>query len=371
MSFTLWSSWSEYGRLMAASMMKIPIDGVVPTTNHLESFNGLLKRKHLARWLHSGHRLRFDTLIYLLTTRILPDLYSQRRAQQAYSQWLTERFGQFTGGIALKEVHKLVCTERLARLAKSRSVLAWWVPDANKDDQAKEIVRLGRITQPLKSNNLDGYVATCASTSANLGDPYHTRYEVMLERQGVLSSCTCQDFMKNGGACKHLRSLRIIVDAWIMQQHESPFFYPSSRHLAQGAHDRLANSCRQVPMPPEPLPPIADWSLLQQAANDSVGLDVGEHDEPIIECGDTEGSSSSDEDITDFVSVLRPGMHQLPIYPDSAGWPWCRCHSSSSSTAGGAFHWKVVAFTPWSQCTPRRGSGRAHCPSSRICHSHR
>jgi hypothetical protein len=64
----LWQSWSEFGRIRASSVLKIPIDGVIPTTNHLESFNAILKRKHLAAHLHSGHRLQFDSLIHLLIT---------------------------------------------------------------------------------------------------------------------------------------------------------------------------------------------------------------------------------------------------------------------------------------------------------------
>ncbi|KAJ7777944.1 hypothetical protein DFH07DRAFT_691665, partial [Mycena maculata] len=43
----LWKSWSDYGRTVAAALLGCHFDGVIPTTNHLESFNGVLKRKHL------------------------------------------------------------------------------------------------------------------------------------------------------------------------------------------------------------------------------------------------------------------------------------------------------------------------------------
>ncbi|KAJ7254555.1 hypothetical protein C8J57DRAFT_1076157, partial [Mycena rebaudengoi] len=46
----LWQSWSDYGRRIAAALLGCHMDGVIPTTNHLESFNGVLKRKHLRRW---------------------------------------------------------------------------------------------------------------------------------------------------------------------------------------------------------------------------------------------------------------------------------------------------------------------------------
>ncbi|KAF8518308.1 hypothetical protein JB92DRAFT_3082453 [Gautieria morchelliformis] len=50
MSHALWQSWSARGRQQASVLLDIPVEGVLPTTNHLESFNGILKRKHIARW---------------------------------------------------------------------------------------------------------------------------------------------------------------------------------------------------------------------------------------------------------------------------------------------------------------------------------
>ncbi|KAI0336984.1 hypothetical protein BDW22DRAFT_1295758, partial [Trametopsis cervina] len=43
----LWASWSRYGREKAAQYLKIPLECVIPTTNHLESLNGNLKRKYV------------------------------------------------------------------------------------------------------------------------------------------------------------------------------------------------------------------------------------------------------------------------------------------------------------------------------------
>lgn len=74
MSVELWSSWSRYGREKAAAQLCIPLEGVIPTTNHLESLNGNLKRKYVPQWQHSGHRLRFDLLLYHLVSHILPQI---------------------------------------------------------------------------------------------------------------------------------------------------------------------------------------------------------------------------------------------------------------------------------------------------------
>ena len=51
---TLWHSWSQYGWLKAAKRLGCKVSGVLPATNHLESFNGILKRKHLQHFQHGG-----------------------------------------------------------------------------------------------------------------------------------------------------------------------------------------------------------------------------------------------------------------------------------------------------------------------------
>jgi len=75
-------SWSDYGHQIAAKILNCPLDGVLPTTNHLESFNGVLKRKHLHRWQRRGRRLRVDVLLRLLATKILPTIFEQRAAER-------------------------------------------------------------------------------------------------------------------------------------------------------------------------------------------------------------------------------------------------------------------------------------------------
>jgi hypothetical protein len=75
----LWKSWSDFGRKVAASLLGCEMEGVIPTTNHLESFNGVLKRKHLRRWQNGGRRIRIDVLIQVLITHILPSIFQERR----------------------------------------------------------------------------------------------------------------------------------------------------------------------------------------------------------------------------------------------------------------------------------------------------
>lgn len=142
MSLTIWRSWSDWGRVAASTILKIPVEGVIPTTNHLESFNAILKRKHLPAWLHSGHRLRFDSLIHILITRILPGIYNHRQAQKTYSDWLSHRFSDHAGGIDLNGLHR-----GLANKAKAKTEpLCWWEgPNPSRDAEAERIVSLKRI----------------------------------------------------------------------------------------------------------------------------------------------------------------------------------------------------------------------------------
>jgi hypothetical protein len=75
---TLWQSWSDLGRQIAARVLNCPFENVLPTTNHLESFNGILKRKHLYLWQKESRRLRVDILVHLLIVKVFLSIFEQR-----------------------------------------------------------------------------------------------------------------------------------------------------------------------------------------------------------------------------------------------------------------------------------------------------
>ena len=139
MTVPLWQSWSEFGWIHVSTVLKIPIDGVIPTTNHLESFNAILKKKHLAALLHSSHWLQFDSLIHLVITQVLPDIFKHRKTQTDYNNWLALRFHEQAGGKVLVEAHK---TEVKERNARRKALLCWWVYHSNRDTAAKEIISI-------------------------------------------------------------------------------------------------------------------------------------------------------------------------------------------------------------------------------------
>jgi hypothetical protein len=102
----LWPSWSDYGRTVLASMLGTAVDGVIPTTNHLESFNRVLKRIHLRRWQNGGRRLRVDVLIHALVVYILPSIFKERRLINEQANRIAALVRLLPGGTALLEKRK-------------------------------------------------------------------------------------------------------------------------------------------------------------------------------------------------------------------------------------------------------------------------
>lgn len=226
----LWQSWSRKGRLYASTILKVPVEGVLPTTNHLESFNGLLKRKYLPRWQHSGTRLRIDFLIFTLITKILPEIFALRHSIRSYKTWLQHRFQNSAGGVDLVELRKI--QKQASPSQRSVCLLCWWTPHSRRDAEAQAIVHLKRIYNINQTLDCNQYEATCVSSRSVLGDPSARLYHIYIHRDGH-AGCTCPDFEQNGCACKHLRSFRLIIDSWIAQGLTGPFYYPATLEAAE------------------------------------------------------------------------------------------------------------------------------------------
>ena len=120
---SLWQSWSQKGCSVASTILKIPIEGVLPTINHLDLFNLVLKQKHIPRWQRSGSCLHFDFLIQILINNILPDIFATHISIKAYQAWLTERFEKLAGGVDL--------VDSKTRSSK-QGVVCWWESENQK-----------------------------------------------------------------------------------------------------------------------------------------------------------------------------------------------------------------------------------------------
>ncbi|KAL0568041.1 hypothetical protein V5O48_013952 [Marasmius crinis-equi] len=264
MDIAMWRSWSKWGRLTVASLLKIKIEKVASTTNHLESFNGILKRKHLARWFHSGHRLRFDFLILLLCNQILPGIYNRRTVQDQHTSWLSERFKPHAGGKDLVDVRR---NKELVQ--KSGAGICWWASDETRDQRANAIVSLRQITCQV-GNNPDSFLGKALSSKSN-----ELVYSLSLYRDGR-GSCSCLDFQENGGACKHLRAMRIVVDYSLSLSKAAPLHYPSSLPEGLSVRDAALSQIPATPPAPAPLPSTIDFSGIQASVQDHTALNSDE-----------------------------------------------------------------------------------------------
>jgi hypothetical protein len=86
-----WRSWSVAGAIEAAARMNVPLSQVARTTNHLESFNGRIKNKYFAPYLHSGRLPRIDVWVHTLITEALPTFFAEwaeRRELKGYFNFM-------------------------------------------------------------------------------------------------------------------------------------------------------------------------------------------------------------------------------------------------------------------------------------------
>ena len=241
---SIWRSWSQMGRSVASVLLSIPIEGVLPTTNHLESFNRLLKRKYIPLWQRSGARLRFDFLISILITHILPGIFLKRQAHHDYTQWLSARFSTH-----LQDATSTVALASRGKQTESSGGLCWWQDSEQRDANAHSLLDRGHLRDLAMHPNRDGYLAICTSSS-QIG----LCYRLELHRNGH-AMCSCPDFANRGGACKHLRAFRLVIEGWVLSgQVNDPFIFPTSPSAAKRirALQQPALDLNQPPPPPNP-----------------------------------------------------------------------------------------------------------------------
>ncbi|KAJ7939799.1 hypothetical protein B0H13DRAFT_1586918 [Mycena leptocephala] len=169
LSFDLWASWSDFGRYTAAEILGCDFEGVLPTTNYLKSFNGLLKRKYLRRWQRGGRRLRL-----------------QRAEQDHIAEWI----------LSLPGGDRLLANKR-AGWVDAPSLVAYFVADASRDTAAAQLLERNQISTP--TFDADVFSFSCYSSFATELDPNPLAYEVELRINGT-GSCNGPNFAKNGGA---------------------------------------------------------------------------------------------------------------------------------------------------------------------------
>ncbi|KAJ7218162.1 hypothetical protein C8J57DRAFT_1537513 [Mycena rebaudengoi] len=226
----LWQSWSDYGRTFAASLLGCGLDGVIPTTNHLESFNGVLKCSHLRRWQNGGRRLRIDVLIHALVMYILPSIFEERRMYIEQNNRRATQIRLLPGGAAL------LGQQNQKILPSAIPKIAYLVPDAECDSRGRELVMNRQISTPTPMPDNAGLTLTSFSSQALSIDIDPVTYTIRIGFNGAVS-CQCPDFQDRGGACKHIRGAFIILDDLRQRGINIPFIpvprSPAEAHAVQ------------------------------------------------------------------------------------------------------------------------------------------
>ncbi|CAK5263752.1 unnamed protein product [Mycena citricolor] len=201
MTEALWKSWSNHNRLLVAGMLGCGIEGVIPTTNHLESFNGVLKKTHLKHWQNGGRRLRIDVLLNALVCFILPSIFEERRLYLEQSSRLSAMIALLPGGADLLNKKQMSSVE----VVSERPKVAYLNPDSGRDSRASRLLEARQISVPEMMPGNMGLLFTCYSSQALSSEANPITYNIRAGFNGVVT-CTCMDFVQEGGACKHIRA---------------------------------------------------------------------------------------------------------------------------------------------------------------------
>lgn len=239
-----------------------------------------------------------------MITRILPGIFSHRKAQKEYSDWLTLRFQHHAGGENLVLIHDQY---RKDRDLQKRIPVCWWQIDPLRDAAAREAVALGRLT--IARRDFEAYVTACLSSKPPTSGVEPSCYTVELCRSGKASS-SCPDFQIRGGACKHLRAVRLCVDRWIANKQETAFFYPQSRVDAEeinssqrpriAEHQATSIALDSPPSSPSDNPGMIAWDpvSIQALGGDLTTVDAAG------EIPKVESESGSDDEYNIAVSLF-------------------------------------------------------------------
>lgn len=253
MPMAMWSGWSRRGREDAAARMGVKVEVILTTSNHLESFNGRLKNHYIPQWQHSGHRLRLDILVYFLITNILPRIFAQQRLLTDYALWLSKRFPGLAPSIDSKDPRSAgqAPGPRTLRSTPSHPATGfvprtWYAPDTKRDMDARMIYN-GKYLTPQSAGRPYELWARCMPSRLTLSSHtpdtdssalHPTSYFLTVHPSGS-ASCTCLDWLGRGGACKHLRAFRLLVELWRdCGTLPGPFIFPSTEDEARDIEAR-------------------------------------------------------------------------------------------------------------------------------------
>ncbi|KAF7794177.1 hypothetical protein EIP86_005308, partial [Pleurotus ostreatoroseus] len=263
------------------------VDGVLPTTNHLESFNRVFKYRHLPTAQRGGRRLRVDVLLQQLIMKILPSIFEFRALEEEEEARWEAQLSRLPGGDALLKAME-------QRKAADLPPVAYLVADVRRDAAATNILQSKQVGSPEFEEKTRTFHFSCYSSLVTPSDPHPVAYQVCLGVRGT-ALCNCPDFCNRGGACKHIRAALLYLNALRQQVPTIPLItLPTSEVEARGKQlldsEDVHSSSLQSPTHAMARAAAAIEDLLQE----SDGLEVAEdapttppsEDAPQQECGD-------------------------------------------------------------------------------------
>ncbi|KAJ9097952.1 hypothetical protein QFC20_006082 [Naganishia adeliensis] len=238
----LWMAWAEIGRTRLAQALDIPLGSVINTSNHLESFNNVLKNGWLRRCSTGrGRRLRTDVLVALLITRVIPGIFRTRAIAERERNWMANLL---EGLLAPQLIDAANLNRRAAR--EQRALERRKIQTIPDKWRAQEIFARGRVQQLWLAFDFSRLNAVCVPEF----NPNRLRifdemnYELCLRYTVMMGCwtgrCSCPDFSQRGGACKHLRALQLSINTADNRPSGLPLIhFPSSLEEAKEAEQQL------------------------------------------------------------------------------------------------------------------------------------
>ncbi|KAJ8089609.1 hypothetical protein PM082_014866 [Marasmius tenuissimus] len=278
-----WKSWSNIGREVASETLSCPVEDVLGTTNHLESFNNVLKNGRLAHVQRGGRRLRFDVLLKFVIQDMMPSIYEERTLLIEERNRRKARLLTLANGQELWNNFQ----ERQSP-SKSCSTLppvAFLLPDEARDAAAAGLVSHKQVGAPNWMSNMQGLNLTCISSLVAEHDRQSIEYQVQLWYSGLASSLLYVDSLRTHHNLQipHFPIPTSERDARSLQSHLSGIPDSSPPSSPAPTHS---------PEAPQPRPLLRAAERLHDLVSDSVGLLEPESDSSDSEDASVDDSSS-------------------------------------------------------------------------------
>ncbi|KAJ8090811.1 hypothetical protein PM082_024724 [Marasmius tenuissimus] len=325
MSEDLCIGWSDRGIIRAAKILGCRMEDIIPTTNHLESFNRVLKHKHIAGQQRSGRRLRVDILLHFTVTKMMPSIFEQRDMVRAACHQRNEWIRSLPGGESLLQGQ--VSPIQFQQLPS----VAYLVEDHARATAAISILNHRQLGAPAFDPEKGLYTFECYSSLATEYDANPQLYEIKIYTNNI-TSCTCPDFSSHGGACKHLRAALMTIDQYCQTptlRNLPQVDLPASEQAARALLLKLTSApVLDNPTVPMPTDRAADVLQALVEAGSELSRDESEHvsegGEALVNgFGDGEHEREWDTDTEEAISSPIPpsspeiSHSNLPVEPEA------------------------------------------------------